>query len=197
MALYQNNLDTLKEIPILDVWNRYVGADLRKQGARYSARCPFHAGGNERIPSLSLDTNRNSFKCFSCGVGGSGIDLVMVALGLDFREACRTLAADFGIEWGGRPPTREERQKAREEAQKRELVKAFRAWCEKTYIHLCVLIRCTDKVIYRDTEQVEELTGILNMEPIWWYWLDILQSGTDEEKFLLFTDEAVKMWTLT
>lgn len=186
----------MKLIPVLDAWSRYVGVELRKQGSRFAVRCPWHSDGNERTASMFLNPVKNNFYCYGCQKGGSVIDLAMLALNLDFREACRTLASDFGIEWGGRPPTMEERRKAREEAKKRELVKAFRAWCERAYMDICVLIRCVDKVLHQHPEQAEELSEILNMEPIWCYWLDILQGGTDEERFLLFNSEAVKKWLI-
>lgn len=196
-----HNFDVLKKIPILDVWYRYIGIDLKKQGARLTARCPWHAGGNERTASLFLflDLNRNSFKCFSCGVGGSTIDLVMTALGLDFKEACRTLASDFGIEWG-RPLTCQERQEARAKAQeaarRRELEAAFKTWCDQTYLKLCVLYRCIDKAIYYNPAISESIPDLLHLEPIIEYWLDILQNGNDEQKFELFKNEAVKTWTM-
>lgn len=195
IAYPYSNTETLKSLPILDIWNRYVGLELRKQGTRYAVRCPWHSGGNEKTPSLFLNPTKNTFKCFGCDVGGSNIDLAMQALSLDFKEACRALALDFGIEWD-RPPTKEERAKAQEAAQKRELVKSFRNWCDNTYIELCVLYRCINKVIYNDPAQAEVIPDMLKLEPLLEYWLNILQYGTDEERFSLFRCEAVKKWLI-
>lgn len=47
--------------------------------------CPFH--GRDRLPSMSLDTEKKSWTCFSCGEHGSCFDLVMKAEGLSFPEA--------------------------------------------------------------------------------------------------------------
>lgn len=192
---YGNTFQVIKEIPITEVARRYLsGLDLRQRGNRHVSRCPWHSGGQEKAPSLTFYSD-NSWWCFGCNHGGSVIDLVMQAQGIDFKEACRTLASDWGLEWG-RPLTKEERQRAREAARKREIEKAFQTWCHKAYLQICILVRCIDKVIYQDPGQVEELAGILNMEPIWIYWLDILQNGTKEQKFLLFTNEAVNQWLI-
>ncbi len=46
-------------------------------------------GHNDKTPSMHIYTNTDSFYCFTCGVGGSIIDLVMKATNLDKTEACR------------------------------------------------------------------------------------------------------------
>jgi len=40
---------------------------LRKAGARYSGRCPFH---EERTPSFSVNPADKLYHCFGCGKGG-------------------------------------------------------------------------------------------------------------------------------
>ena len=56
---------------ILDV----VGArtQLRKAGARYTGRCPFH---EERTPSFSVNAVDKLYYCFGCGAGGDVISFV-------------------------------------------------------------------------------------------------------------------------
>ena len=46
---------------------------LRRVGSKYKALCPFHDDHN---PSLELNPERQSFKCWSCGVGGDVFDFV-------------------------------------------------------------------------------------------------------------------------
>ena len=46
---------------------------LRKAGARYSGRCPFH---EERTPSFSVNPADKLYHCFGCGKGGDVITFV-------------------------------------------------------------------------------------------------------------------------
>ena len=54
---------------------------LRKAGARFSGRCPFH---EERTPSFSVNADRGWYHCFGCGVGGDTIGFVRETQQLDF-----------------------------------------------------------------------------------------------------------------
>lgn len=50
------------------------GLKVSSSGHRAKIRCPFHAGGNERTPSLSINLEGNykgHWYCFGCGVKGS------------------------------------------------------------------------------------------------------------------------------
>jgi DNA primase len=46
---------------------------LRKAGARYTGRCPFH---EERTPSFSVNPAAKLYHCFGCGKGGDVITFV-------------------------------------------------------------------------------------------------------------------------
>jgi DNA primase len=46
---------------------------LRRVGNKYKALCPWH---NDHNPSLELNPERQSFKCWSCGTGGDIFDFV-------------------------------------------------------------------------------------------------------------------------
>ena len=76
-------LQKLRDLPIEGVAER-----LGLQVTRHKALCPFH---DDRHPSLSFSTRRNTFRCFVCGASGGTIDLVMRYLRKDFKEACRWL----------------------------------------------------------------------------------------------------------
>jgi DNA primase len=67
---------------------------LRRVGNRYKALCPFHHDHN---PSLELNPERQSFKCWSCGAGGDIFDFVKNIEHVDFPEALRMLADRAGI----------------------------------------------------------------------------------------------------
>ena len=83
-----------KSVPILEIWRIYIGTDTRQKGHAHWAACPFHA---DKTPSLCIDSNKQCWHCFSCGAGGSAIDLVMKIRDVGFREACETIERDFGF----------------------------------------------------------------------------------------------------
>jgi DNA primase len=67
---------------------------LRRVGSKYKALCPFHDDHN---PSLEVNPERQSFKCWSCGAGGDIFDFVKNIEHVDFPEALRMLADRAGI----------------------------------------------------------------------------------------------------
>jgi len=68
---------------------------LKKVGARYTGRCPFH---DERTPSFSVDPVDKLYFCFGCGAAGDAIRFVQDTENLDFVGAVEWLGDRFGIE---------------------------------------------------------------------------------------------------
>src|SRR3989344_4754700 len=67
---------------------------LKKAGRHFKALCPFHS---EKTPSFIVSPERQSWKCFGCGKGGSVIDFVMEHDHVDFLEALESLAEKAGV----------------------------------------------------------------------------------------------------
>ena len=67
---------------------------LRRSGARYVGRCPFH---DERTPSFSVDPVKKVYYCFGCQRGGDHIAFVRETESLDFAAAVETLADRYGV----------------------------------------------------------------------------------------------------
>src|ERR671935_2013865 len=67
---------------------------LRKAGARYVARCPFH---DERTPSFSVNPTDKLYYCFGCGAKGDLITFVRETEQLDFAAAVEWLADRFNV----------------------------------------------------------------------------------------------------
>ncbi|HZW34334.1 MAG TPA: DNA primase [Isosphaeraceae bacterium] len=67
---------------------------LRRAGSKFKALCPFHDDHN---PSLELNPERQSFKCWSCGAGGDVFDFIQNYEHVEFPEALRMLADRAGI----------------------------------------------------------------------------------------------------
>jgi DNA primase len=68
---------------------------LRRVGARWVGRCPFH---EERTPSFSVSPEKKYYHCFGCGVGGDVISFVREMEGLDFVQAVELLAERYRVE---------------------------------------------------------------------------------------------------
>ena len=86
---------------------------LRKAGARYTGRCPFH---EERTPSFSVNPADKLYHCFGCGKGGDVITFVRETENLDFAGAVEWLAERFRVtlEYEETSPQLEESRKRRE-----------------------------------------------------------------------------------
>jgi DNA primase len=85
-----------RKLDALAVVEDYVR--LEKKGGRYWGHCPFHAGGQERTPSFTVDPDKKMYYCFGCHEGGGIIKFIMEMDKLSFPEAVETLARRFGVE---------------------------------------------------------------------------------------------------
>src|SRR2546422_3597222 len=86
---------------------------LRKAGARYMGRCPFH---EERTPSFSVNAVDKFYYCFGCGAKGDLITFVRETEQLDFAGAIEWLADRFNvqIEYEETSPQQDARRRRRE-----------------------------------------------------------------------------------
>jgi DNA primase len=78
---------------IVELVGRYL--DLRRQGRHFVGLCPWH---NDRKPSLQVNQDRQTWKCWVCDIGGDVFSFVMQKEGCDFREALQMLADRAGIQ---------------------------------------------------------------------------------------------------
>ncbi len=89
----QSSIEILKSsIDIVDVISNYI--ELKKAGANYKARCPFHG---EKTPSFVVSPQKQIFHCFGCGIGGDAIKFVMEYEKLNYKEAIEKLASTYNI----------------------------------------------------------------------------------------------------
>ena len=84
---------------------------LQRKGKEFAGLCPFH---DDHSPSMQVSPQKQIFKCFSCGAGGSVFDFVMRYHKLPFVEAMKMLADRAGIDMA--PPSPQE-AKGRSERQ--------------------------------------------------------------------------------
>lgn len=81
-------------IDIVDVIGSHL--ELTPQGRGFVARCPWH---DDRRPSLQVNPQRQTWKCWVCDIGGDIFSFVMRRDGVDFGSALRLLADKAGIEY--------------------------------------------------------------------------------------------------
>lgn len=96
MPLFPNDdaKDRIRQaVDITDLIGSYL--ELRRQGRNYVALCPWH---DDARPSLQVNPERQSWKCWVCNIGGDIFSFVMQREGMNFREALELLADRAGIE---------------------------------------------------------------------------------------------------
>src|SRR3954470_9321205 len=85
--------DLLNRVDIVDVVSRYV--QLKKGGANYLGLCPFHG---EKTPSFTVSPSKQFYHCFGCGKSGDAIRFLMEYAGMNFVEAVKDLAGQYGMQ---------------------------------------------------------------------------------------------------
>ncbi|MBN2476552.1 MAG: DNA primase [Pirellulales bacterium] len=105
---------------------------LRRQGRNYVGLCPWH---DDSRPSLQVNPERQSFRCWVCDIGGDVFDFVMKSEGVEFREALQMLAERAGVALGPSPSPAQ--RPVGGPGDKRTLLQAM-AWAEQQY-HRCLI----------------------------------------------------------
>jgi DNA primase len=101
MAAHQSALpphDDVKErvrdaVDIVDVVGSYIS--LRRGGKAMVGLCPWH---DDSRPSLQVNPERQTFRCWVCDIGGDVFNFLMRMEKIEFREALEQLAERAGID---------------------------------------------------------------------------------------------------
>lgn len=78
---------------IVDVVGDYV--NLKRSGAEYTGRCPFHQ--DRHAGSFMVSPKKNIAHCFPCDETWNPVDFIMKMENLDYPDALRWLAQKYGI----------------------------------------------------------------------------------------------------
>jgi DNA primase len=86
-------VDQIRQVAdIVDIASLYT--TLKKRGRKHVGLCPFHS---EKTPSFTVDSEKQLFHCFGCGVGGDVFTLLMEKENLTFPEALNQLAERYHV----------------------------------------------------------------------------------------------------
>lgn len=80
-------------VDIVDLVGQSI--NLERRGKLFLGRCPWHT---DNRPSLQVDANRQTWKCWPCNIGGDIFSFIMQREGVEFREALEMLADMAGVE---------------------------------------------------------------------------------------------------
>lgn len=166
--------------PDLSTFLTAQGIELRHKGRDLWGLCPFHG---EQSPSFKVDPTKQRFHCFGCGESGDVIDAAQKLLGLSFKEALDYLnMKDLAL------------QPSPREMKKRQLVNRFRAWCRNRYREQADFYRCIHLLLseFGTMDEVQRYSFLIYQLPTLEHEMDILQFGSDEEKFGLYQAHNAK-----
>lgn len=172
-----------RAVDIVDLVGHYV--QLRRSGRNYVGLCPWH---DDSRPSLQVNPERQSFKCWVCDIGGDIFSFVMKAEGVEFPEALSMLADRAGISLArsqSGPSV-----KSGEDDPKRRLYRAM-AWAARQY-HEC-LLNAPEAAPAREYLEGRGITAEsiatfqLGFAPDTWSWLLDRARGTEVTPQILET----------
>ena len=78
---------------IVSVIGGYI--ELVKRGKDFKGKCPFH---NDSRPSLSVEPNKQCWRCFTCDIGGNVFKFVEKYENVSFPDAVKILARNVNVE---------------------------------------------------------------------------------------------------
>ena len=114
MAIPQSFIqELLSRADVVEIVGRYV--QLKKGGANFMGLCPFHG---EKSPSFSVSPAKQFYHCFGCGKNGNAISFLMDHAGMNFVEAVKDLAQQYGMQVPEDEGSPEDRARALEQRQR-------------------------------------------------------------------------------
>jgi DNA primase len=114
MAIPQTFIqDLLARADVVEIVGRHV--QLKKGGANFSGLCPFHS---EKSPSFTVSPTKQFYHCFGCGKNGNALGFLIDYAGMNFVEAVKDLAGQYGMQVPEDDTSPGDRARAAEQRQK-------------------------------------------------------------------------------
>ncbi len=98
---------------VVEIVGRHV--QLKKTGANFSGLCPFHS---EKSPSFTVSPSKQFYHCFGCGKNGNALGFLVDYAGMNFVEAVKDLAGQYGMQVPEEDISPAERARQQEQRQK-------------------------------------------------------------------------------
>jgi DNA primase len=109
---------------IVDLVGSFI--EVRRQGRGFVALCPWH---HDRRPSLQVNPERQTWKCWVCDIGGDVFNFVMQYEGVGFPDALKMLAERAGVTLDA-PTTKKGGQRGAED---KTALYRLMAWASRLY----------------------------------------------------------------
>ena len=106
--------EVLARTDVVEIIGRSV--QLKKGGANFMGLCPFHG---EKSPSFSVSPTKQFYHCFGCGKSGNAIGFLIDHNGMNFVEAVKDLAQQYGMQVPDDDRSPQDRERAADQRQKR------------------------------------------------------------------------------
>ncbi len=129
-SLFDTKEQVRQAVDIVDLVGSHI--QLQRRGQIYVGLCPWH---DDTKPSLQVNPERQSFKCWVCDIGGDVFSFVMQNEGVTFPEALEMLAERAGIEL---KPTQKRPAAGPGGAIEKQTLYRAMAWAEAQY-HQCLM----------------------------------------------------------
>jgi DNA primase len=114
MAIPQSFIqELLARADVVELVGRHV--QLKKTGANFSGLCPFHS---EKSPSFTVSPSKQFYHCFGCGKNGNALGFLIDYAGMNFVEAVKDLAGQYGMQVPEEDRSPAERAREAEQKQK-------------------------------------------------------------------------------
>ena len=124
---YQDAKEQVRQaVDIVELVGGYL--DLRREGRQFKALCPWH---DDSRPSLTVNQERQTYRCWVCDLGGDVFNFVMRIEGIEFPAALRMLADRAGI-------TLQQTPGAAQARDEKSRLYAAMSWSVRQY-HQCLL----------------------------------------------------------
>jgi len=181
----ENIFNIVKLIPFPDVQQAFDGQET----CQSKILCPFH---NEQTPSLHV--YEDGYYCFGCGERGDSINFVAKLEDLKPLEAAFLIAGRFDLPVD-RAPTAEEQRRLNVQKRNRNIAKLYKQIEDKAFLNLANFKSLTMAIM--ETEKLEipdELVPAVHLLPQVEYFMQILISGTADERLQLLREGVLLKW---
>jgi DNA primase len=168
-------------VDIVDLVGGYI--DLRRQGRDFVGLCPWH---EDSRPSLRVNQERQTWKCWVCNVGGDAFSFLMQRENVDFRQSMEMLAERVGVPLSNSPRPAKATPGSPED--KATLYQAM-AWAEQQYHEFLLSSSEAEPARHYLAERGISEESIhkfrLGFAPNKWQWILDRASGTSFSELVL------------